>query len=499
MRKAQGAGRKGPRVEGWQGGRVTGWKGKDGIGLAGIIDIGVHLPWRRLSGKEAGMAWGRPGGGERAVASYDEDSATMAISAALKCIGACSPHEIDALHFVSVSPPYAEKSSASLVAAAADLGNGIRTGDHGGSLRAGTGALLSALDAVKAGTSRLSLVCAADVRAAPPGSMLEMGFGDAGAAVLVGGENVVAELLASVSLSQEILDTWRTDEQKTVRTGDARFNRIEAFAKCTLEACKAVLAKAGVEAKQIAKAVITSPDGKGHGAVAKPLGLDPKAVVDPRTDALGMLGTAQPFISLAAALENAVIGDKILLACYGDGCDAMVFEVKPKIQQFKEGKRLASSTAPLGYVKFLAYKKMLSECGGESNAFASQIQASREAPISLRFHGKKCQACGTINTLSLRVCPHCGTRDRFDDIHLAKKGVVNTYTQEHYFPTPEPPVTMAVVDLDGGGRYLSQMTDVEAPEVKVGMKVEMTFRRLHEGGGFHNYCWKCRPVREAPR
>jgi uncharacterized OB-fold protein len=56
---------------------------------------------------------------------------------------------------------------------------------------------------------------------------------------------------------------------------------------------------------------------------------------------------------------------------------------------------------------------------------------------------------------------------------------------------------MAVIDLDGGGRYLSQMTDVEASEVKVGMKVEMTFRRLHEGGGFHNYCWKCRPAREA--
>ena len=466
--------------------------------MAGIVDIGVHLPWKRLSGKEAGIAWGRPGGGERAVASYDEDSATMAISAAMKCLGARKPRDVDTLHFVSVSAPYCEKSVASLVAAATDMDNGIRTGDHGGSLRAGTSALLSALDAVKAQTSRQALVCAADVRSAPPGSMLEMSFGDAGAAVLVGLEGVVAELVAEVSLSQEILDTWRTDEQRTVRTGDARFNRIEAFTKCTLEACKAVMAKAGVEAKQIAKAVITSPDGKGHGAVAKPLGLDPKAVVDPRTDALGMLGTAQPFVSLAAALETASIGEKILLACYGDGCDAMIFEAKLGVQEFKSQKRLASPTSPLGYVKFLAYKKMLAECGGESNAFASQIQASREAPISLRFHGKKCQACGTINTLSLKVCPHCQTRERFDDLKLEKKGVLNTYTQEHYFPTPEPPVTMAVIDLDGGGRYLSQLTDVDAPEVKVGMQVEMTFRKLHEGGGFHNYCWKCRPVREAP-
>jgi 3-hydroxy-3-methylglutaryl CoA synthase len=467
--------------------------------LAGIVDIGVYLPWRRLSGKDAGLAWGRPGAGERAVASYDEDSATLAVSAALGCIGTRKAQHVDMLQFVSVSPPYSEKSVASLVAAAADLGNTTRTSDHGGSLRAATSAVLSALDSINAGTIRQAIVCAADTRLAPPGSILEMSFGDAGAAVLLGNEWIVAEPLAAVSHSQEILDTWRTDDQKTVRTGDARFNRMEAFAKCTLEACKAVLAKASLDAKQISRAVITSPDGKGHGAVAKPLGLDPKALVDPRTDTLGMLGTAQPLVSLAAALEVANAGDKVLLACYGDGCDAIIFDIKEDVQKFKAKKRLAQHSAPLGYVKFLAYKKLLAECGGESNPFASPIQASREAPISLRFHGKRCQSCGTINTLSLRVCPHCQTRDRFDDVHLAKMGTLNTYTQEHYFPTPEPPVTMAVIDLDGGGRYLSQMTDVEASEVNVGMQVEMTFRRLHEGGGYHNYCWKCRPVREVPK
>jgi len=467
--------------------------------LAGIIDIGVHLPWLRLSGKEAGSAWGRPGGGERAVASHDEDSATMAAAAALDCIGSRDGTGIAALHFASVSPPYAEKSTASLVAAAADLGRGIRTVDHGGSLRAGTGALLSALDAVKAGAGGPVLVCAADCRQAPPGSMLEMTFGDAGAAALVGGEGAVAEVLSAVSLSQEMVDTWRTDEQRMVRTGDVRFNRVEAYAKITLEACKAVLSRAGIEARQVTKAVLTSPDGRGHGAVARPLGLDPKAMIDPKTDALGMLGTAQPFVTLAAALESAAVGERMLLACYGDGCDALVLEVREGVGRFRERRRLASPSSPIGYVKFLSYKRLLAGCEDSSNAFASQIQASREAPISLRFHGKRCRACGTMNTLSLRVCPHCGTREQFEDVKLARRGILNTYTQEHYYPSPDPPVTMAVIDLDGGGRYLSQMTDVSASEVRVGMPVEMTFRRLHEGGGFHNYCWKCRPVREAPK
>lgn len=467
--------------------------------MAGIIDIGVRLPWRRLSGKAAGEAWGRPGGGERAVAGHDEDSATLATEAALECLGARQSHSVGALYFASVSSPYNEKSAASLIAAAVDLGVGIRTADTGGSLRSATSAMLSAIDSVKAASYDQALVCAADCRLASPGSPLEMTFGDGGAAVLIGKEDVVAEPVANVSLSQELMDTWRTADQRSVRSGDARFNRVEAYTKCVVEACKTVLAKAGLQARDIARAVLTSPDGKGHGGVAKALGLDPKAVVDPKTDSLGMLGTAQPFMMLAETLETTNAGDKVLLACYGDGCDAMILEVKEHISVFKKRSRGKSASAPLGYVKYLAYKQLLMECQDDFRPFASPIQLGRELALSIRFHGKKCQKCETINTLNLRVCPHCGTRDSFQEVKLAKKGVLNTYTQEHYFPTPEPPVTMAVIDLEGGARYLCQMTDADPAEVKVGMPVQMTFRRLHDGGGYHNYCWKCRPVREAPK
>ncbi|MEE8204941.1 MAG: OB-fold domain-containing protein, partial [Dehalococcoidales bacterium] len=60
---------------------------------------------------------------------------------------------------------------------------------------------------------------------------------------------------------------------------------------------------------------------------------------------------------------------------------------------------------------------------------------------------------------------------------------------------PETPRPMAVVDLDSGGRMIMQMTDTEAGEAKVGLEVELVFRRLHQAGGFHNYYWKCRPLR----
>jgi len=54
-----------------------------------------------------------------------------------------------------------------------------------------------------------------------------------------------------------------------------------------------------------------------------------------------------------------------------------------------------------------------------------------------------------------------------------------------------------VYKRQGGGRVMLDMTEIEKPEenVKIDMPVELTFRLMHEGGGFRNYYWKCRPVR----
>jgi uncharacterized OB-fold protein len=59
------------------------------------------------------------------------------------------------------------------------------------------------------------------------------------------------------------------------------------------------------------------------------------------------------------------------------------------------------------------------------------------------------------------------------------------------------PIPRVVIDLDGGGRVFLEMTDCDPQQVKVGMPVELTFRRLHEGSDFHNYYWKCRPTPQA--
>ncbi len=88
--------------------------------------------------------------------------------------------------------------------------------------------------------------------------------------------------------------------------------------------------------------------------------------------------------------------------------------------------------------------------------------------------------------------------DRFtDEVFAERGGRLLTYTLDAFFPTPEPPTAVGVVQVDDGPRIYLQLTDLPAAEVKLGMALEFTFRRIHTVGGRPNYFWKCRPRGEA--
>jgi uncharacterized OB-fold protein len=42
-----------------------------------------------------------------------------------------------------------------------------------------------------------------------------------------------------------------------------------------------------------------------------------------------------------------------------------------------------------------------------------------------------------------------------------------------------------------------ELTDVDPETVRIGDRVEMTFRRLYTQDGIHDYFWKARPIRNA--
>jgi len=59
----------------------------------------------------------------------------------------------------------------------------------------------------------------------------------------------------------------------------------------------------------------------------------------------------------------------------------------------------------------------------------------------------------------------------------------------------DDPIVCPIVEVEGGPKILLYMTDRIIEEVKPGMEVEFTFRKLMMRDGINNYYWKAMPVR----
>ena len=59
------------------------------------------------------------------------------------------------------------------------------------------------------------------------------------------------------------------------------------------------------------------------------------------------------------------------------------------------------------------------------------------------------------------------------------RATIATFTVDRLAFSLSPPVVAAIIDFDGGGRFQCELTDVDPASVKIGDRVEMTFRRLY--------------------
>jgi 3-hydroxy-3-methylglutaryl CoA synthase/uncharacterized OB-fold protein len=466
--------------------------------MVGITRLGTYFPRRRLDRAVIGKAWGtRPPAGARTVAGIDEDALTMAVDALLDCLDGSDPTTVDALHLATTTSPYREKQVASLIATAADLPRTIAVADFGGAVRAGTSALRAALDGVRAGTLRSAAVVAADTRLAEPESELEALFGDAAAAVVVGGgEHVVAELVATASVAEEFTYFWRTDEQRYVQVAEPRFGATHGYARDVAEAVTLALRRAEVPPARVAGLALGAPDARAASDVAKRLGCDPAGqLVASLVSEAGMLGTAEPLALLSRALETAKPGDFLVVAGWGEGADALVFRATERLPAARPrplADRLARGLPLASYERYLRARSVLPAEPVVDTV--TSITEWKELRQDVRLYGSRCEACGLVQYPQARVCLGCRAQERMVEHKLAKRGVVFTFTIDNLAPSLEHPMPMAVIDLEGGGRVYLQVTDAAEGEVKVGAPVELTFRRLHEGGGNRNYFWKARPA-----
>jgi len=465
--------------------------------MAGIAAWGVSVPVWRLDREMLARAWDTPAlPGERAAAAGDQDSLTLGIEAALECVRDRDVSAIDAIYFATTTPPYAEKHAAATIAAVLDL-HDVMTVDVTGTLRAGTTAVRTALDAVRSGSARTALVVAADTRPAEPSTSMEQLFGDAAAAVLITADAPVT-VIGEASVAEEFTGPWRRTGDHYVHSFDGKIET-ESYARAVERAVSAALADAGISPDAVARFAAYAPDPRTYATTAKRIGF--AQVKERLFSAIGNVGAAHALVSLAGSLDETAPGEHIVVASQGEGADALVLSVGAGIEDARQAwslqRALEAKRILPSYERYLRFRRLL-PLDEENEPPSSTIRTWRDRAQAFALYGVRCSACGMVQFPANRACISCSVLDQMERVRLKRTGEVFTFTLDHLIAGEylETPVPRAVVDLDGGGRIFVEVTDCEAADVKVGMPVELTFRLMHEGAGFKNYYWKARPRRD---
>ncbi len=470
--------------------------------MRGIIAAGAYIPYNRLERSKIGQTLGSGGGrGTRAVASYDEDTTTMGVEAGRIALRNGVGAVPSAVFFATTEPAYFDKNNASAIHAALDLGSKTGAYDMVGSARSGMGALVAGLNYGWGS----ALVVASDLRTGLAGSADETNSGDGAAALLIGddeaGGAVIAELVGGAMVTGEFLDRWRTPGSPNAKVWEERFAE-RAYDPIIAEAVAEAYERSGLKAENIDKVVMTGLAARAVRSAAKHVGVAPDKYVDPMDTTVGNTGCAHALVMLVAALETAKPGETIMVINAADGCDVAIFKTTDAISSYQSAKPVATQidkgNAGLDYAKFLTWRGSLvreppRRPDPDRPGAPPMFRAER---WKYAFYGSKDRSTGTIHLPPQRVSVKGGAVDEMDLIPMADvPGVVTTFTIDRLAFSMSPPVVAAVVDFDGGGRYPMEMADTDQSEVKIGMRVEMTFRRLYTADGIHNYFWKARPVR----
>ena len=466
--------------------------------MRGILSAAGYVPYRRLNRSEIATTFGSGGGkGTRSVAGYDEDTTTMAVEAARlarKNVGL----EPDAVWFATANPAYLDKNNASAIHAALRLDSSIPALDFGGALRSGVGTLRTALDG-----NGTTLVLSSDMRDGQPTSAEEAQGGDGAAAILVGDETagtVLAEYLGAGSATDEFIERWRTPGSRRSRAWEERFGEIQ-YAPLVKQAWTTALKNASLAADQVNTLLITGMHARAIRSIGAKLGATSAAMADDLTATVGNTGTAHAALTLTHALESAEPGQVIALVVLADGADVLMFRATDAVASYRPARSVAtqiSNGSPLPYGKFLSWRDVVTlepPRRPEPDRISASVSARTE-DWKYAFVGSRDRESGELHLPPARVSRVGDTVDDMQDAPMSEvEGTVALFTIDRIAYSPSPPITFAVCDFDGGGRHPVELTDIDVTELKIGDRIEMTFRKLFTSDEIHNYFWKARPVR----
>ncbi len=479
--------------------------------MRGIVSFGGYIPKPRLERSAIceQMGWFVPAlvmtaQGERSFCNWDEDALTMAVAAGRDCLIGVDRSQVDTCYVASTTLPFADRSAAAVVKTALNLRDDIRSGDFTSSQRAGTAALRAALE----DASGRVLVATSDQRLTKAATFYEMWFGDGAASVLVGDEGVVAEYLGGHTLTLDFVPHYRGAGKDTDYTWEERWVRDEGYGKIIPEAVNGLLAKLDLTMADVDRLVFPCFFKAEHRKIAKKLGAAPDMVADNLHEVCGETGAAHPLVMLVKALEEAKPGDRILVAGFGQGCDAMLFRVTEEITRMASragvNGALAAGKKTKAYTKFLTFRGLLeTDTGirGEAPTQTAMTVLWRRRDMLTGMVGGRCTGCGTPQIPRMDICvnPDCRKTGSQEPYAFAdREARVKSFTGDLLAVSMDPPAIYGMVEFVEGGRLMADFTDCVLADVSVDQPVRFVFRKRYtdKDRGFSGYFWKAVPIRE---
>jgi 3-hydroxy-3-methylglutaryl CoA synthase/uncharacterized OB-fold protein len=471
----------------------------------GLLATSRYIPRLRLDRAEilAQHKWMAPGlrsiaKGYRSMASWDEDSITMAVEAARLIHQPAESVDVSELTFSSTSFPFADRSNAGIVAAAIGLKASAVLRDIASSPRAACTELGSILRHPKQDTQHLLL--ASERRIGRPASTQEMIIGDGAAGALIGTGNVIARLIASSSAHADFVDHFRQTGEIYDYGWEDRWVREEGYQKIVVNTVQECLTRANITAAEIAHFVMPAPLSRVNEMIAKRVGIQPTAIVSTEHESIGDLGSAQPLAMLDSALRQATTDAFVLVVAFGNGCDAILLQRShhPLPESAPSPARVEKS-----YMKYLSFTNQIPlEWGmrAEIDNKTALTAAWRDHARAANFEGGRCSCCGTVQFPRARLCvnPECRAQDSQEPMSFSGLPAhILSHTSDYLGYTPNPPFQFGHIDFQGGGRVMMEFADTDPEELQVGLPLRMVYRikDFDKNRGFRRYFWKATPVR----
>jgi hydroxymethylglutaryl-CoA synthase len=465
--------------------------------MSGIVSYGAYLPYWRLPRSAISQTLGSGGGrGARSVASYDEDTTSMGVEAARLALAAAPDgYEPFALWFATTVPAYLDKTNATAIHAALDLPSSVGAYDAIGGVRSGVGAMISA------GWSQMMGVLS-DIRTGLPGGADESAGGDAAVSICFGDTDPIAVPIGANGATGEFTDRWREPGAGFSRQWEERFGE-HAYLPLAEDAVAGALKQAGLEPADLDHVIVTGLHGRAVKAIPRLCGFDPANVADDLTDQVGNTGAAHWALLLADVLDRAEPNQTIAVVILADGASVWLLRTTEALVAYRDRRattvrgQLEQTRDDLSYARFLTWRGFL-----QREPPRRPEPERPAAPPSLRSEGWKYALIGSrdetgfVHLPPARVSMGTGGIDQMEPVRMADiKATITTFTVDRLAFSLSPPIVAAIIDFDGGGRFQCELTDVDPESVKIGDRVEMTFRRLYTVDGIHNYFWKARPLR----